>query len=211
MYYILESTSVFLLYRQSVTLSALGFIKWSFIKDGLNRKIYKSRFLEISTIFLYWKMNLMLDHILLSIASMINKNNVQCMWNQSANSFCDAHVRHWTTRIEPVLRFNGISNASYSSIMGVLLLFSTNAEKDFNVSSVEMYKIMLTVFGDGTWKKTGFSSLFFVSTLIGTITGKVLEALLKSSVCSACFQWKAKKCWDNVAYYTTIKDHEEQC
>ncbi|GFR13320.1 hypothetical protein TNCT_78301 [Trichonephila clavata] len=31
----------------------------------------------------------------------------------------------------------------------------------------------LTVSGDGTWKKKGFSSLFGASTLIGKYTGKV--------------------------------------
>lgn len=41
----------------------------------------------------------------------------------------------------------------------------------------------LTVSGDGTWKKRGFSSLFGVTSLIGFFTGKVLDIFVKSSYC----------------------------
>ena len=44
----------------------------------------------------------------------------------------------------------------------------------------------LTVSGDGTWRKRGFSSLFGIAALIGHFTGKVVDFIVKSSVCSAC-------------------------
>jgi len=39
----------------------------------------------------------------------------------------------------------------------------------------------LTVSGDGTWKKRGFSSLYCVTSLIGYNTGKVFDIVIKSS------------------------------
>lgn len=51
----------------------------------------------------------------------------------------------------------------------------------------------LTVSGNGTWKKRGFSSLFGVSMLIGKYSNKVLDTRVMSSFCGACNLWKIKK------------------
>lgn len=50
----------------------------------------------------------------------------------------------------------------------------------------------LTVSGDGTWQKRGFSSLYGVSSLIGYYTGKVLDICVKSGVCQKCKIWELK-------------------
>lgn len=50
----------------------------------------------------------------------------------------------------------------------------------------------LTVSGDGTWKKRGFTSLFGVSSLIGYYTGKVFDVFVKSSYCHQCKTWENK-------------------
>ncbi|XP_068987314.1 uncharacterized protein [Bombus flavifrons] len=50
----------------------------------------------------------------------------------------------------------------------------------------------LTVSGDGTWKKRGFSFLFGVTSLIGYFTGKVLDIFVKSSYCHECKTWEHK-------------------
>ena len=50
----------------------------------------------------------------------------------------------------------------------------------------------LTVSGDGTWKKQGFSSLCVVASLIGHYTGKVLEIFVESSYCHKCEMSKSK-------------------
>lgn len=41
----------------------------------------------------------------------------------------------------------------------------------------------LTVSGDGTWKKRGFTSLFGVTTLIGKYSKKVVDTVVKSKHC----------------------------
>lgn len=67
----------------------------------------------------------------------------------------------------------------------------------------------LTVSGDGTWKKRGFTSLFGVSTLIGWLSGKVLDIYVKSSFCKSCEYWASKI---NTAEYEEWKmEHEETC
>lgn len=48
----------------------------------------------------------------------------------------------------------------------------------------------LTVSGDGTWRKRGYSSLQGVTTLIGHYTGKVLDLLVKCAYCKQCEYWK---------------------
>ena len=44
----------------------------------------------------------------------------------------------------------------------------------------------LSVSGDGSWKKRGFSSLFGLVSLIGKYTVKILDLIVKSSYCQAC-------------------------
>lgn len=44
----------------------------------------------------------------------------------------------------------------------------------------------LTVSGDGTWAKRGYTSLLGVVTLIGKYTGKILDLIVKCSYCHSC-------------------------
>jgi len=50
----------------------------------------------------------------------------------------------------------------------------------------------LSVSGDGSWKKRGFSSLFGLVSLIGKYSGKILDVIVKSSYCQACYNWASK-------------------
>lgn len=68
----------------------------------------------------------------------------------------------------------------------------------------------ITVSGDGTWRKRGFSSLFGVATLIGKATGKVVDAVVKSSYCQMCTLWKNK--FDTEEEYNDwMEDHKKEC
>lgn len=53
----------------------------------------------------------------------------------------------------------------------------------------ETEPIGVTVSGDGTWRKRGFSSLFGVATVIGNLTGKVIDVVVKSAHCKVCETW----------------------
>ncbi|KOC62210.1 hypothetical protein WH47_03968 [Habropoda laboriosa] len=69
----------------------------------------------------------------------------------------------------------------------------------------------ITVSGDGTWKKRGFTLLFGVATLIGKLTKKVLDTVVKSSFCQAC-NVQTKKKEDAIDEYNECNEsHEEKC
>lgn len=50
----------------------------------------------------------------------------------------------------------------------------------------------ITVSGDGSWRKRGFSSLYGIVSLIGWLTGKIVDVTVKSKYCKACEFWKDK-------------------
>lgn len=67
----------------------------------------------------------------------------------------------------------------------------------------------LTVSGDGTWRKRGFTSLFGIAVLICHYTGKVVDFIVKSSVCSSCSYWS--KHTNSEQYEEWKSAHEENC
>lgn len=50
----------------------------------------------------------------------------------------------------------------------------------------EAHAIELTVSGDGTWKKRGYTSLYGVSSLISYYTGKIIDIVVKCAYCKQC-------------------------
>ncbi|XP_071653036.1 uncharacterized protein [Temnothorax longispinosus] len=67
----------------------------------------------------------------------------------------------------------------------------------------------LTVSGDGTWRKRGFSSLQGVTTVIGSYTGKVLDLVVKCSYCKQCEYWKSKL--NTLEFEEWSETHAEEC
>jgi len=67
----------------------------------------------------------------------------------------------------------------------------------------------ITVSGDDSWRKRGFSSLYGFVSLIGWYTGKVVDILVKSKYCKACEFWKRKG--DTEEYEKWAQTHEEAC
>ena len=87
--------------------------------------------------------------------------------------------------------YAGIANNSYykcleniqiaaTAVYDSVLRIAVNKEKAMNTNHGNVAE-NLTVSGDSTWKKRGFSSLFGVVTLIGGFSGKVVDAVVKSS------------------------------
>lgn len=67
----------------------------------------------------------------------------------------------------------------------------------------------LTVSGDGTWKKRGFTSLYGVTSLIGYYSGKVIDVLVKSAYCKQCESWKGKLHTEE--YQQWYESHRNDC
>ena len=67
----------------------------------------------------------------------------------------------------------------------------------------------LTISGDGTSKKRGYTSLYGVTSLIGYYTGKIIDSVVKSSYCKQCERWKKQK---NTEDYNDFYDgHKNFC
>lgn len=64
-----------------------------------------------------------------------------------------------------------------------------------------------TVSGDGSWKKRGFTSLYGVTTLIAHYSGKVIDFVVKSSVCKVC----DRKNKNDENYIEWFKQHQQEC
>ncbi|CAD6218328.1 GSCOCG00012915001-RA-CDS, partial [Cotesia congregata] len=67
----------------------------------------------------------------------------------------------------------------------------------------------LTVSGDGTWQKRGYTSAFGVSSIIGYFTGKILDINIKSAYCKLCEYWKKKR--STVEFEEWYESHEDEC
>ncbi|GFS60081.1 uncharacterized protein TNCV_2833001 [Trichonephila clavipes] len=67
----------------------------------------------------------------------------------------------------------------------------------------------ICVSGDGTWKTRGHTSCIGVCSIIGDITGKVIDVEVLSSYCKGCDRWKSPKY--GTAYQEWKKSHEPYC
>lgn len=83
------------------------------------------------------------------------------------------------------------------------------AVKEKEISLEKRQSSGITVSGDGTWRKRGFSSLFGVVSLIGWSTGKVIDILVKSKFCKACSLWNGKE--ETSEYEEWAENHKENC
>uniref|UniRef100_A0ABD2VXP0 Mutator-like transposase domain-containing protein n=1 Tax=Trichogramma kaykai TaxID=54128 RepID=A0ABD2VXP0_9HYME len=73
----------------------------------------------------------------------------------------------------------------------------------------ELLEEVLTVSGDSSRAKRGFSSLVGIVSLIGKYSGKVIHTVVQSSYCKACEQWKNEK--DTFDYECWYDIHKDEC
>ena len=87
---------------------------------------------------------------------------------------------------------------------------ATKEETEENSKATKIENnIYLTVSGDGTWHKLGFTSLYSVVTLIVHYTGKVLNVSVKSAYCPMCGYCKLKQ--GTAEYELNYPEHMEVC
>jgi len=67
----------------------------------------------------------------------------------------------------------------------------------------------LSVSSDSSWAKRGFASLIGIVSLIGKYTGKILDVVVKSSVCKMCEKWAGKE--HELEYDAWYEEHKEHC
>lgn len=90
----------------------------------------------------------------------------------------------------------------------VILKRAVENEKAFNIEKGNEPS-HLSVSGDGTWSRRGFSSLFGAVTLIGKYSNKVVDLIVKSKFCMACNRWKGKENTEDFKIWH--ESHEEEC
>jgi len=84
------------------------------------------------------------------------------------------------------------------------------AAKEEKEKSIEKGQLQgITVSGDGSWRKRGFSSLYGMVSLIGLHTGKVIDIIVKSKYCKSCEYWKSNT--DTAEYEEWQEAHAESC
>ena len=83
------------------------------------------------------------------------------------------------------------------------------AEEEKQICSEKGQLEGLTVSGDGSWRKGGFTSLDGFASLIGWYSGKVIDICVKSKYCKMCEHWNKKT--DTAEYEEWYALHEERC
>ncbi|KYN18206.1 hypothetical protein ALC57_09489, partial [Trachymyrmex cornetzi] len=86
---------------------------------------------------------------------------------------------------------------------------SNAAIEEKRISAEKREKNGITVSGDGSWRKRGFSFLFGFVSLIGWDTDKIIDVVVKSKYCKACEYWKKKE--DTEEYSEWLESHANEC
>ncbi|XP_029177185.1 uncharacterized protein LOC114945237 [Nylanderia fulva] len=89
------------------------------------------------------------------------------------------------------------------------LSMKTAAQEEKKKSDEKENTDGITVSGDGSWRKRGFSSLFGFVSLIGWLSGKVVDVVIKSKYCKSCEFWEKQE--DTEKYKEWIETHENEC
>ncbi|GFX87165.1 uncharacterized protein TNCV_4077521 [Trichonephila clavipes] len=97
---------------------------------------------------------------------------------------------------------NNVKPASF-----IVVVASMNKAVKEEITASETNEICVS--GDGTWKTRGHTSRIGVCSIIGDITGKVIDVEVLSSYCKGCDRWKSLKY--GTAYQEWKKSHEPYC
>ncbi|XP_011685002.1 PREDICTED: uncharacterized protein LOC105448233 [Wasmannia auropunctata] len=113
-------------------------------------------------------------------------------------------------KINKCMYYTAVENifVAVSFVYNEVIRKAGREEKEKNAADGKEEK-KLTVSGDGSWSKRGFSSMFGVVTLIGHYTSKVLDTLVKCTFCNMCIT--NKKQMTEIEFETWFSEHEENC
>lgn len=78
-----------------------------------------------------------------------------------------------------------------SAVRDISIKKAAEQEKELSIQKGQSEGV--TVSGDGSWRKRGFSSLYGIVSLIGWHTGKALDVIVKSKFCKMCESWASKE------------------
>lgn len=99
-------------------------------------------------------------------------------------------------------------STAVKSVFDLVTRKAVDEEKRLNTEAGNTEDI-LSVSGDGSWAKRGFTSLVGIVSLIGMYSGKILDTTVRSSYCKACERWKGQE--DTVEFSFWYHMHKENC
>lgn len=128
--------------------------------------------------------------------------------NKGLNLFCG--LMDLATEFYSQTYYHCLTNLNTASeaVYKLLVQFAVTEERNKTLEK-ENSDTNLTVSGDGTWSKRGFSSLFGVTTLVGKYTNKIIDSVVKSSYCKLCEVWEKKLEDDD--YEEWKENHKDSC
>lgn len=126
---------------------------------------------------------------------------------QGINIFCGLmDMGHFNSKTYYQV-INHISIA-VKSVFEATLCKAVNEEKSLN-KGAGFTENELSVSGDGSWAKRGFSSLLGIVSLIGKFSNKILDVVVKSSFYKACDMRKHEK--DSIEFQAWYSTHKDEC
>ncbi|KYN12200.1 hypothetical protein ALC57_15632, partial [Trachymyrmex cornetzi] len=102
---------------------------------------------------------------------------------------------------------NSIS-VSMNAVYDFVIRKAVREEKELN-KNAGFPENELSVSGDGSWSKRGFSSLLGIISLIGKFSNKIVGTVVKSSFYRACNTWSSRE--DTDEYDAWYETHEPEC
>ncbi|KAG5870767.1 hypothetical protein JTB14_020571 [Gonioctena quinquepunctata] len=98
-------------------------------------------------------------------------------------------------RIVYAMRLLGVGFYGLLNFCGLMDISATALSITGYYKCIEQVYIALkalTVSGDGSWPKRGFTALLGIVSLIGKYTNKVIDVIVKSKICQACDNYSKK-------------------
>ena len=127
---------------------------------------------------------------------------------QGLNNFCG--LMDFDVKFNIKLYYD-IVNIIYESVKNVFRIVIQKAgeyEKELNAQKGYADN-QLSVSGDGSWAKRGFSSLIGVISLICKFSNKVLDVLVLCTICKACEYWAKQN--GTLEYQAWFEEHKDEC
>lgn len=127
---------------------------------------------------------------------------------QGINYFCGYMDIGKTFNINLYYNIVNSISVSVNAVYDLVIRKAVREEKELN-KNAGFPENELSVSGDGSWSKRGFSSLLGIISLIGKFSNKIVDTVVKSNFCRACNTWGGRE--DTDEYDAWYETHEPEC
>lgn len=125
---------------------------------------------------------------------------------QEINNFCGLMDLGTGFNISTYYRCVDNIKVAVDTVFRIVINKAAGEQKD-KTKAARNIENELSVSGDGSWSKRGFTSLLGIVSLIGKYSNKILDVIVKSSFYHACVMWKGNT--NSVEYAVFYEEHEK--